>query len=187
MFAPGAEPAKGPFTADELQALEQAGIFKGKAFGGKRKVSARLLVPSDSDSYGSMSSSSSSASSASLRLRGFINPSSAKNFELPTDQESVAALEYMGFAQATAQEIYQRWESRPDPEQNPYSFLEYAAGQFENRNQGDLSHSDFMTVSPKLEAHFVFRKFWRQSLTRSTIESRVEQGVPGCHSGPAIR
>lgn len=156
MSASTARPAEGPFTADELQVLEQAGIFKGNPFGGKRKISARLLTPSDSDSYGSLSSSSSGASSASLRLKGFIDPSSAKDFELPTDKESVAALEFMGFTQATAQEIYQRWEARPDPEQNPYPFLEHASGQLENRKQGDLSHADFMTVSQNLKRIFFF-------------------------------
>lgn len=157
MSASGARPAEGPFTANELQVLEQAGIFKGNPSGGKRKVSARLLTPSDSDASGSVSSSSSGASSASLRLKGFISPSSDKDFELPTDQESIAALEFMGFTQATAQEIYQRWETRPDPEQYPYSFLEHATGQFENRNQGDLPHTEFMTVSQ------IFRgiSFWR--------------------------
>ncbi|CAN8098057.1 unnamed protein product [Discula destructiva] len=145
MSASGVRPAAGPFTANELQVLEQAGIFKGTPSDGKRKVSARLLSPFDSDSYGSLSSSSSGASSASLRLKGFISPSFDKDFELPMDQESVAALTFMGFTQTTAQEIYQRWATRPDPEQYPYSFLEHAVGQFEHRNQGDLSHADFMT------------------------------------------
>lgn len=136
-----------PFTAEELQVLEQVGIFKSNPSSGKRKVSARLLSPPGSDSYDSLSSSSSRASSASLSLKGFISPSSAKDFELPTSQESVAALEFMGFTLAHAEEIYKRWEARPDPEQYPYSFLEHANGQFENRDQDDLSHVDFMTVS----------------------------------------
>ncbi|KAK7735540.1 hypothetical protein SLS53_007453 [Cytospora paraplurivora] len=127
------------------QPAEVAVTSQANPSSGKRKVSARLLTPSDSDSYGSLSSSSSGAASASLRLRGFISPSSAQDFELPDDPESVAALEFIGFTQATAREIYQRWEARPDPEQYPYSFLEHATGQFENRNQGDMSHADFMT------------------------------------------
>lgn len=52
---------------------------------------------------------------------------SAKDFELPTDQESVDALDLNGFTQATSQEIYQRWETCPDLKQYPYSFLEHAS------------------------------------------------------------
>lgn len=145
MSAFGAQPTEGPFTAEEQQFLEQAGIFKGNPSGGKRKVSAMLLSPPSSDSSGSVSSSSSGSSSASLRLRGFVSPTSTKEFELPVDQESVAALDFMGFTQATAEEIYQRWESRP--EDYPYSFLDHVAGQFQSRSQADLSHAEFMTVS----------------------------------------
>lgn len=143
----GARPAEVPFTA------------KGNPSGGKRKISARLLTPLNSGSYNSLSSSPSSASSASLRLKDFISPSSAKDFELPTNQESVAALEFIGFTQAAAQEIYQRWEARPNPEQYPYSFLEHATGQFLNRNQGDMSHADFMTVSQNLGGISFFENF----------------------------
>lgn len=149
MSASDAGPAEGPLTADEVQVLERAGIFKGNPSGGKRKVSVRLLSPSYyGDASGSVSSSSSGAPSASVRLVGFVSPPSDKVFELPTDQESIAALEFMGFTQATAQDIYQRWETRP--EQYPYSFLEHAAGQFELRSRGDLSDTDFMTVSQNL-------------------------------------
>lgn len=66
--------------------------------------------------------------------------------ELPTNQESAAALEFIGFTEATAQEIYQRWVAHPNPEQYPYSFLEHATVQFGNRGQGDISDADFMTV-----------------------------------------
>lgn len=139
---------EGPLTADDIEILEQTSIFKGKASGGKRKVSARLLTPSDSDTYNSVSSSSSDSSSASLRFQGVMNPSLDQDFELPTDQESVAALQYMGFTQAAAQEIHQSWEARSNEEiEYPYTFLEHVVGRFKYENQRDLSHADFMTVS----------------------------------------
>lgn len=82
---------------------------------------------------------------------------------LPTDHESAAALEFIGFEKATAEELYQRWETRP--EQYPYSFLEHAAGHFENRDQGDQSHADFMTVSQSETWPGKKKPFWRGSMT----------------------
>lgn len=149
MSSPGsAESLEGPFSQEELLVLKQNGYLLGNPSGGKRKVSALLLTPSDHSSFGSVSSTSSSSSSGastSLRLKGYVNPPAGKNFDLIDSQESVAALEYMGFNHVTAEEIYMRWSTREA--HYPYSFLEHATGPFQTQGPNDMSPEAFMTVS----------------------------------------
>lgn len=149
----GASTAKGPPTSDQVYVPKRKGTFNSNPTCGKRKVSAHLLTPSDSGSYDSLSSSSSGSSSASLRLKDFTGSFTAEDVELPEEQDSVATLKAMGFEEAIAQDIYERWETRPDS--YPYDFVDHAAGQFDGRSQGTLTDAEFMTVSHYFKA-FLF-------------------------------
>lgn len=112
--------------------------------------------------------------------------STAMNIEqlVPADEESIAALEFIGFTKATAHQIYQAWNTRP--EQYPYSFLEHATGSLGNMHQGDTSDTEYMTVSQDLEWESWGGGRATANITEST-EARAEEGVPGCYSGPAVR
>lgn len=112
------------FTGEEIKCLEEDNIFlptpPGSHTRGKRKVSASLMSSPSS-------SISSSSSSASVRTWNF-RPSTI-NIDIPTEEESAAVLEYLGFKTSVASEIFQRYAGRPDPQYCPDDLLDYAFGQ----------------------------------------------------------
>jgi len=115
---------------EETSVLQEEGVI-GVEILGKRKVSAALLgLPSPSSSA---SISSTSSRLASIRLRNF-DPSTEASLDLPTDIESVAALEHLGFTRKVAGDVFERYAKRPDPQQNPDSILEYAFGELNRLN-----------------------------------------------------
>ncbi|KAH7408883.1 hypothetical protein BKA64DRAFT_595504 [Cadophora sp. MPI-SDFR-AT-0126] len=115
-------------SQEEIKALEDDRVLLSGPVNGKRKVSAALLTPPSTQ--GSLSSGS--TSSASVRVRAF-NHSQAP-FDLPESDESVAAVEWCGFTRTKAGEIYSRWLSRPNPQQNPDGLLEYMIGEINRLN-----------------------------------------------------
>lgn len=118
----------GDFTYEEVQFLEHNNVFKAKTSAGKRKVSTSLLSPPAST--GSVSSSSASSATASVRMLSFKSEQMLQgSFEIPTSAISVDALEFIGFSQATAKTVYERFINRPDPNINIDSFLDYATSQ----------------------------------------------------------
>ncbi|KAL8828739.1 MAG: hypothetical protein Q9191_002411, partial [Dirinaria sp. TL-2023a] len=106
---------------EDHKALVADSIILPKVAGGKRKVSAALL--SSPPSSGASSTTSSSASSAFVRY----HPATVwgAKFDLPTDINSAAAVEFCGFNASTAQSIYTRWHGRPDKENNPDELIDY--------------------------------------------------------------
>jgi hypothetical protein len=113
-------------SPEEAQALEEDLVFLSSNIpltSGKRKVSGALLTPPSSQGRVSRSSSS----SASVRFRGF---SSSPDFtlDLPQSAISTAALEFIGFTAETAADIFRRFTSRPNPDNNPDDLLDYAHG-----------------------------------------------------------
>jgi len=124
---------------EEIYILQEKGII-GVEILGKRKVSAALLsLPSSLPN--SASASSTSSRSTLIRLRSF-DPSSTKvSLDLPTDIESVAALEHLGFTRKVARDVFERYTKRPNPQQNPDSILEYAFGEL-NRLKAQPSLQD---------------------------------------------
>jgi hypothetical protein len=113
-------------SPEETQALEEDLIFLSSntpSTSGKRKVSGALLTPPSSQGRVSCSSSS----SASVRFRSF---SSLPDFtlDLPQSAISIAALEFIGFTAETAEDIFRRFTSRPNPDNNPDDLLDYVYG-----------------------------------------------------------
>ncbi|KAF1961511.1 hypothetical protein CC80DRAFT_437357 [Byssothecium circinans] len=51
-----------------------------------------------------------------------------RTFDLPTSCESAAALEHVGLVADTAQEIFNRYQTRIDPDNNPNTLLDLALG-----------------------------------------------------------
>ena len=99
--------------------LAEDNVFQTVCVAGKRKVSTALLGPRSSNSS---SVSSSSSTSASVRTVSFTSAS----FDIPIAPRSIAALEFIGFNNPTATAIYNRWESRPNPNINPDDLINYA-------------------------------------------------------------
>ncbi|KAH7346230.1 hypothetical protein BKA65DRAFT_273215 [Rhexocercosporidium sp. MPI-PUGE-AT-0058] len=108
---------------EQIQALEDEKILLSGTVNGKRKVSAALLSPPSTQ--GSVSSGSSG--SASVRIHSPEH--SQAPFDLPESAESVAAVEWCGFARTKSGEIFARWLGRPDPQQNPDGLLQYIIGE----------------------------------------------------------
>jgi hypothetical protein len=113
-------------SLEETQALEKDLVFLSSnipSTSGKRKVSGALLTPPSSQGRVSRSSSS----SASVRFRSF-NSSPDFTLDLPQSAISVAALEFIGFTAETAEDLFRRFASRPDPDINCYDLLDYVHG-----------------------------------------------------------
>ena len=113
-------------SPEETQALEEDLVFLSSntpSTSGKRKVSGALLTPPSSQGRVSRSSSN----SASVRFRSF---SSLPDFtlDLPQSAISIAALEFIGFTAETAADIFRRFTSRPNPDNNPDDLLDYVHG-----------------------------------------------------------
>jgi hypothetical protein len=125
---------------EETYILQEEGII-GVEILGKRKVSVALLsLPSSPPN--SASASSTSSRSTSVRLRSF-DPSTKASLDLPTDIESVAALEHLGFTRKVAGDVFEPYAKRPNPQQNPDGILEYAFGEL-NRLKGQQSLQDVL-------------------------------------------
>ncbi|OBT80416.1 hypothetical protein VF21_00868 [Pseudogymnoascus sp. 05NY08] len=120
-------PSAGDFTFEEIQALECDDVFRARTGPGKRKVSTEAL----SGFWNALSSSSSlAAPSATVRFIGRDRRQQRQgSFEMPTAVISSEALEFIGFNQATAKTVYERFMNRPDPSINIDSFLDYATSQ----------------------------------------------------------
>lgn len=63
------------------------------------------------------------------------------SLDLPTDIESVAALEHLGLIRKVAGDVFERYAKRPNPQQNADGILEYAFGEL-NRLKAQLSLQD---------------------------------------------
>jgi hypothetical protein len=112
-------------SLEETQALEKDLVFLSSniSTSGKRKVSGALLSPPSSQGRVSRSSSN----SASVRFRSFSS-SSDFTLDLPQSAFSIAALEFIGFTAETAADIFRRFTSRPNPDNNPDDLLDYVHG-----------------------------------------------------------
>jgi hypothetical protein len=76
------------------------------------------------------SSSSSAAATVTVRFIGYDRQQQRQgSFEMPMTVISAEALEFIGFKQATAKTVYERFMNRPDPSINIDSFLDYATSQ----------------------------------------------------------
>ena len=113
------------FSYEETRALEEDYIFFPLTTPGKRKISGALLSPPANQGSGSLSSSSSS--SASVRYKSF-NSSTNFTLDLPQSAVSVEALEFIGFTTQTADEIFARFTSRPNPDNNHDDLIDYVYG-----------------------------------------------------------
>lgn len=91
-----------PLSAEDLSALQEDGVLTPDSQAGKRQ------------------------STASVQYRDTHPHQDLPDF--PDEQESAAALEYIGLQPAAAQEIFNRWQSRPDPDQCPDELLDYVFG-----------------------------------------------------------
>ena len=116
-----ATPHPNDLDFEDIQALQDDQLVLPQVAGGKRKVSAAFLTPPASDI--SSSSSSSATSTASVRFRNIATASGT--FDLPDRIESVAAVEWCGFAPNAAFELYSRYANRPDPQNNPDEVIDY--------------------------------------------------------------
>ncbi|KAK7557763.1 hypothetical protein JOL62DRAFT_159712 [Phyllosticta paracitricarpa] len=112
-------------TPTECQTLEDELVFLPHDQRGKRKISASFLADSAMPSPSSSLSSSSSSSTASVR---YIPSKIQKDTVVPEKLESAEALEFIGLEPDTASEIFNRWDSRPDPKYNPNSLLDLVYG-----------------------------------------------------------
>ncbi|KAK7517933.1 hypothetical protein IWZ03DRAFT_377486 [Phyllosticta citriasiana] len=112
-------------TPTECQTLEDELVFLPHDQRGKRKISASFLADSVMPSPSSSLSSSSSSSTASVR---YIPSKIQKDTVVPEKLESAEALEFIGLEPDTASEIFNRWDSRPDPKYNPNSLLDLVYG-----------------------------------------------------------
>lgn len=112
-------------SQDELELLQHDQIILPGPITGKRKISAAFLSPPSSAP--SSVSSSSSQSSASIRFHHATIPNGS-HFDMPISSISVEALEYIGFTEARATDIYNRWIDRPDSQINPDDLIDYACG-----------------------------------------------------------
>lgn len=143
----------GDFTLDETEALEVADIFRARTGPGERKVSKVALsgywnTPSFS-SYFSNGPSFWPSLFAPGATAGFIGPGSFAmpmpsisatagfighdrrqkrqgSFVMPTAAISAEALEYIGFIPLTASYIFYEFQNRLDPDNNPYTLMDYA-------------------------------------------------------------
>ncbi|OBT86046.1 hypothetical protein VE02_05525 [Pseudogymnoascus sp. 03VT05] len=120
-------PSAGDFTFEEIQALECDDLFRARTGPGIRKVSTETL----SGFWNAPSSSSSlAAPSATVRFIGHDRRQQRQgSFEMPTAVISAEVLEFVGFNQATAKTVCERFMNRPDPSINVDSFLDYATSQ----------------------------------------------------------
>jgi len=116
-----------PLSQEDLSALQEDGVLLPGPEAGKRKISASFfqLRPSSGGSSAT-SSLSSTRSTASVQYCDTHPCQDVPDF--PDKQESAAALEYIGLQPATAKEIFDRWQSRPDPDQSPDELLDYVYG-----------------------------------------------------------
>ncbi|CAG8910004.1 unnamed protein product [Penicillium egyptiacum] len=116
------------FSQEQIRCLEEENVFlqvpQAITQSGKRKVSATFTPPR---------SSSSSSSSVSIETRGFQD-GIVQTFDIPTSDESVEVLEFIGFSADTAIDLYSRYANRPDPEENPDSLFDYACGHLASLN-----------------------------------------------------
>ena len=116
--------------SEDIALLEQERIIIQA--GGKRTVSGAYLSPPSSLSSTSLSSAGSSP--VSLRLWRFTDPS-PKYINLPLEEVSVSALEWIGFNNETAEKIISHYASRPDPDQNPDELLDYVYSHVRGKSQ----------------------------------------------------
>ena len=141
-----AAPMSPPYEEDDLtieddEALQADRIVLRQVAGGKRTVSAALL--STPPSGASLSSASSSSSTASVRFH--IRSAADRTFDLPVYTISIAAVEFCGFTPQAAYDIYTRYVSRPDPDNNPDSLNDYMQSRIsEADNANELSPSQAM-------------------------------------------
>lgn len=114
-------PTASDFSTEEIRALEEETLFLDTTQPTKRKVSAALFSPPSS-----ISSSSSASYTASIRTQGF-NFDLSQHFDIPLAARSADALEFIGLTTSTAVEIFDKWNGRPNPDQNPSDLIDYVS------------------------------------------------------------
>ncbi|KAI4252010.1 MAG: hypothetical protein L6R42_008152 [Xanthoria sp. 1 TBL-2021] len=172
-------------TAEDENSLAEDRIVVQNLSGGKRKVSASLLIPPSSHA-GSLSSNYSSSSSSSATASFRFQPLTAVNntIILPDHSESVAAIEFCGFTLDAAQQIYSRFVSRTDPN-SPDELLDYMKSETNRAKDEDellprVAMSK-MGLGPAIQDRIMDDRFEQirqtQSITawvRNTIEVNYE-------------
>ncbi|KFZ03452.1 hypothetical protein V502_10933 [Pseudogymnoascus sp. VKM F-4520 (FW-2644)] len=143
----------GDFTLDETEALEVADIFRARTGPGERKVSKVALSvfwnTANFSSYFSNGPDFLPSIFAPGATAGFMGPGSFAmpmpaisatagfighdrgqkrqgSFVMPTAVISAEALEYIGFIPLTATYIFYEFKNRLDPDNNPYTLMDFA-------------------------------------------------------------
>ncbi|KAL1855581.1 hypothetical protein Plec18167_004082 [Paecilomyces lecythidis] len=128
-------------TPEDIKRLERTGIFRNRkraaSTAGRPRMSLALNQPPIP------SASSSSTPSVTFSFRGFY-PNRSYISDIPTEQESVAALEWIGFEPSTAVKIFQRYKDRADPEQGPSCLMDYVSSHI-----SDLWTQPYEDMEPK--------------------------------------
>lgn len=127
-----ARPSDTVFTSEEMQYLEEDGIFfpqQPNSPVDKRQFSASLVS--------SISNTNTSPSSPSATVRLWNFQPSAISTDFPLGENSVAVLEYIGFETRTASEIFERFGTRPDPDHCSDGLLDYAIAHVSSLNYGN--------------------------------------------------
>ncbi|KAJ5212321.1 uncharacterized protein N7498_003967 [Penicillium cinerascens] len=155
-------PGPGVFTQDQIRCIEEDAIFlplpqpqplsRTQFPNRKRKVSAAFSPP--------RSMSSSSTLSASMETWGFQS-NAIQTFDIPMAEESVEALEFIGFVAGAARLIYDRYLNRPEPDRNPDDLMAYACGYITS-----LKLSRYDNMSP------------REALRQIGLNRQIQEAIP---------
>jgi hypothetical protein len=90
-----------------------------------------------------------SISSTSRTASVHYHPTASQDdFEFPEKLLSTASLEFIGLQPGCAEEIFERWSSRPDPSQNPDELMDYVyahTSQLKMKSWLELSHEEALT------------------------------------------
>ncbi|GAD94922.1 hypothetical protein PVAR5_3555 [Paecilomyces variotii No. 5] len=107
-----------------MRPLEEDMIFLLQPhIGGNRKVSANFQ-----------------RANICYKLIAFMSGFVTQAFDIPLEEESVEALEYIGFIPSTARLIYDRYVNRPDPDRNPDDLEQYVFGHINSLGPEILTH-----------------------------------------------
>lgn len=113
------------FTLEEIKCLEEDSIFHPQEPSdptGTRKVSAGTLNQLSLSRISSLFPSG----SVSVQTHNF-DTNLTYTCDIPISEEGVVVLVYIGFTEATATAIYERYANRPDPGQNSGSLVDHVA------------------------------------------------------------
>jgi hypothetical protein len=177
-------------SEEECKTLEDDRVFISCPQRGKRKVSVLFLSNSPGSSFpsgnGSVSSTSSTVSFRYHRIK------IQHDIEIPEKLESAAAFDFIGIMPDTAMEIYGRWESRPDPRQNPDDLLDYIYGhtsQLRKDSWNDYSDEQALSrlgVAQWLRTailHPKYTEIYRTNTLQTSTNSMLSNQCPPANSG----